>query len=45
MVMTGRWSALGGQRLGLVMQEMIRFEGLFECQTLSGLVQLPDVDS
>ena len=29
-VMMGRWSALGGWMLGLMLQEMIGFEGLFE---------------
>ena len=44
-MMIGRWSAFGGRILGLVSQEMMRFRGLFDFQTLSGLVQLPTTDS
>ena len=44
-VMIGRWSALSGQMLGLMLQEMIGFKGLFEHHTLSGLVQLPSAVS
>ena len=44
-VTMGRWSALSGRMLGLVLQEMIGFKGLFECHMLSGLVQLPSTVS
>ena len=39
-VMIGRWSVLGGQRNGLVLQEMMRGRCWAEHQTLSGHVHL-----
>lgn len=36
-----RWSIWGGHSPGLTLQEMMGSVGLLECQTLSGLVQLP----
>ena len=39
-VMIGRWSVLGGQRNGLVLQEMMRGRCWAEHQMLSGCVHL-----